>query len=321
MVGKDENSHNMADESQTPLDRARARFGCDPAAGIDDLRVLADEGTPEAMMILGHAYEDGRGTQKDTTAAKMWYRKAAEHGAVDAFHALGSLFFSEKDYFQAQGSFSEGAVRGDARCAEAESQLRTYEKGEQELAVVRPLITRQKEEPEIVFRELHRLAECGSAYAMLYLGQAYKQGCGTGVDRGRAKSWYRRALDKGSLGVQRYGAYQLGWLFLEEGRYHEARDTFQTGADQGYGPCIHRLADMMRRGQGGARDLPRARALYEQAVDAGQVFALGDLGTLMISGPFGWSARLQGIGLLFQMWRQVCQVAANAGYKDERLWR
>ena len=50
------------------------------------------------MMILGHAYEDGRGTQKDTTAAKMWYRMAAEHGAVDAFHALGSLFFSEKDY-------------------------------------------------------------------------------------------------------------------------------------------------------------------------------------------------------------------------------
>ena len=46
-----------------------------------------------------------------------------------------------------------------------------------------------------------------------------------------------------------------------------------------------------------------------------------DLGTLMVSGPFGWSARLRGMGLLIQMWRQVCQVVASAGYKDERLWR
>ncbi|HUW97557.1 MAG TPA: tetratricopeptide repeat protein [Acidiferrobacter sp.] len=317
----DEDSRNVTSRTPTPLDTARTLFVREPTAGVDALHVLAEEGVAEAMTLLASAYQQGRGAPQDPAAAKAWYRKAADQGAPEALHPLGCLFFAEKDYPQARIIFAEGAARGDSRCAEDYTKLVAYEKGEQEVRVVRPLVARQRAEPDVVFRELCRLAKNGSAYGMLYLAQAHKLGRGTAVDRSQAEMWYRRALAEGLPGVQRYGAYQLGWLLAEDRRYEEAREIFQVGANQGFGPCTHRLADMARRGQGCAQDLRSARALYEQAVREGQVFAIWDLGILMIRGPFGWRARAQGMRLLLQTWSKACRVAIDAGYKDERLWR
>jgi TPR repeat protein len=54
-------------------------------------RQAAEQGHTEAQIMLGIAYENGLGVDKDTSEAVVWYRRAAANGYADAQFEMGRL--------------------------------------------------------------------------------------------------------------------------------------------------------------------------------------------------------------------------------------
>ncbi len=59
---------------------------------IDSLRVKAEEGDAEAMFLLGIAYAEGRGIQRNDTAAARWFHQASRKGHQRARTSMGYLY-------------------------------------------------------------------------------------------------------------------------------------------------------------------------------------------------------------------------------------
>ena len=52
---------------------------------------LANQGDPESMYILANMYNEGRGTRQDLEEALKWYKKAADHGIVQAAQKVNEV--------------------------------------------------------------------------------------------------------------------------------------------------------------------------------------------------------------------------------------
>ena len=80
------------------------------AAGMEDLRkgkaayeigkydeaamsfsLAAQDGSAEAMYLLGRCYQDGTGVERDINKAEQWMKKAAEQGHAEAKHFFASI--------------------------------------------------------------------------------------------------------------------------------------------------------------------------------------------------------------------------------------
>ncbi|MEO1019963.1 MAG: tetratricopeptide repeat protein [Pseudomonadota bacterium] len=66
------------------MDEARAK--------LDDLRIKAEDGDPEAMFLLGIAYAEGRGVDRNDTAAARWFHQASRKGHSRAKTSMGYLY-------------------------------------------------------------------------------------------------------------------------------------------------------------------------------------------------------------------------------------
>lgn len=58
----------------------------------------ADQGDAAAEFNVGLLYDDGHGVPQDTGQAKVWCRKAAEQGQVEAQNNLGLLLASHAGF-------------------------------------------------------------------------------------------------------------------------------------------------------------------------------------------------------------------------------
>jgi TPR repeat protein len=54
-------------------------------------RKSAEQGNAQAEFRLGWCYSRGRGVERNDKLAIEWYRKAAQHGSVEAIQALKNL--------------------------------------------------------------------------------------------------------------------------------------------------------------------------------------------------------------------------------------
>jgi TPR repeat protein len=93
---------------------AALSLGC---SAFDRLRIRAYLGGPDSQILVGYAYETGKGTEKDPVAAARWYRKAAEQGHPKAFGLLGEKYRLglgvRRDLVQANMFFTLGLRRGE----------------------------------------------------------------------------------------------------------------------------------------------------------------------------------------------------------------
>ncbi len=65
----------------------------DEARGkLDSLRMNAEDGDPEAMFLLGIAYAEGRGVEKNDMAAARWFHQASRNGHQRAKTSMGYLY-------------------------------------------------------------------------------------------------------------------------------------------------------------------------------------------------------------------------------------
>lgn len=81
----------------------------DPEAAIPALRALADRGSAWSAMLLGHAYQQGRGIMPDSVEAERWYRLAIERGCRQAQLRLGRIYQSRGDLVAAEQIYMLGA--------------------------------------------------------------------------------------------------------------------------------------------------------------------------------------------------------------------
>lgn len=59
---------------------------------IKGLQLRAEDGNAESMFLLGVAYAQGRGVDRNDTAAARWFHQAARKGHVRAKASMGYLY-------------------------------------------------------------------------------------------------------------------------------------------------------------------------------------------------------------------------------------
>jgi TPR repeat protein len=89
----------------------------DYATAMRLLRPIADEGSADAQLRLGHMYASGQGVPQDDATAVTWFRKATDQGNAAAQTYLGFMYQSGRggpqDHVLAYVWFTLAAVAGN----------------------------------------------------------------------------------------------------------------------------------------------------------------------------------------------------------------
>jgi TPR repeat protein len=104
--------------------------------------------------------------------------------------------------------------------------------GEPDLNRLRRARAMLKVDERKALEEFEELANQGSLMSMLYLGWQYIGPSETGNNLDQAEIWFRRATNGGSI----LGSFYLGTLYRNSGRYSDALETYNIGADKRYPP-------------------------------------------------------------------------------------
>jgi len=75
-----------------PADKPRAQAIA--SSVISDVEAMAVAGVNEAQFLMGAAYAEALGKDRNDNAAVDWYRRAADNGHVLAAHNMGNIYFS-----------------------------------------------------------------------------------------------------------------------------------------------------------------------------------------------------------------------------------
>lgn len=85
---------------------------------IDRVRQIAEEGSVEAIFLMGSAYDEGLGVPVDSVVAIEWFLKAGDQGHTLAQHNLGNAYFAGRGVPQndslAAAWWRKAAEKGDA---------------------------------------------------------------------------------------------------------------------------------------------------------------------------------------------------------------
>lgn len=203
-------------------------FALSPAFGAGEISQIleqAENGSSEAQLKLGQAYQYGRGLPQDYQKALHWYEKAASQGEAEAQRPLGALYEMgrgvAKDFGKAAFWYEKAAEQGLARAQVNLGIL--YENGQGvEKDLEKALFWYQKAADQGYGRGLNHLgglyeaglggtrdinkalelykqgAEAGYSKAMVNLGRIYEYGA-KGVEKNLAEAvvWYQKAINTG----------------------------------------------------------------------------------------------------------------------------
>lgn len=211
---------------------------------IAEVRRLADEGDPVAMLSLGSLLED----QAKLDEAQAWWHKAADLGNSVAMHNLGAFFERKDDLERAQYWWCRAADAGDTQ-ALTEVASAFWRRG-------------NLEEAEKWFRQA---IDRGEAVAQYLGGLLYQKG-----DRFEAEAWFRRAAESGDL----LSMYNLGTLLRENGDHESAEAWLRKAAVEGSAEAAGSLGHLLeQRGEGEDADV-----WYRKGAEANDAYAMAHLG-------------------------------------------
>jgi hypothetical protein len=163
--------------------------------------------------------------------------------------------------------------------------------------------------------ELEQLAQDGSMSSMLCIGYFYESGEFGPINYGKAREWYRKAADAGSL--QAY--YRLGRILFKEGRCDDAFGVFSYAASKGYPPAMHFLGKIYLSGAGVSLDAFRAETLFRQASEKGSLAAKLALAGVLLRERSGLFRMLAGVWFLISAIPPIMWIMYKIGRQDERL--
>jgi TPR repeat protein len=176
----------------------------DYATALKLLRPVAEQGTPEAQLVLAIMHGNGMGVPRSGTEAVKWSRKAAEQGHANAQHYLGLIYKTgghgdvPKDYVEAMVWFRKAADQGHTGALFDIGTM--YDSGHG--------VTRDHAR---AWKMYLQSAELGDARSQFFVALIYAEGDHPGVPRdyAAAASWYRKAADQGDAAAQ----FNLGTMY------------------------------------------------------------------------------------------------------------
>lgn len=235
----------------------------------------AERGSINACYVLGTAYENGDGTERDLDEAIAVYGMAAAAGHEEARMRLASIYLADPDHSdiaKAIGMFEAAAADG---CGFAHNML----------YLMHSCGIGTEVDDLRAFNHLKKAAACGCTDAIYALGCMYgKGGPHTMQDHARAFEQYERGADAGHVGcIAALGtAYMLGQGTVRD--YGEALCLLSEASDLGSGEALNNLALMYMGGMGAPVDLKAALTLLEEASDLGSAQATSNLGSMYAMG-------------------------------------
>ena len=283
-------------------------FEARPAEGFHMLRAAADRyWYPETMALVGEAYRDGLGTERDLVAAENWFRRAVEAGSTRAPFEYGRMLVSRKDD-------PEAIQRGAAlleKAAESGLPAALATLGELHLDQAFPGADPAKgveylqrahaagvtsatsdlgqayldgrgveRDPEKAIPLLKRAAEAGQPGAMMALGQGYLEGDVLPRRLDLAQEWLRKAEANGVPNAR----FVLGRALLSgeiPGDPAEGLRIVASFAQAGSSLAMMDLGRAMRDGRTIPRDREAARRWFENAMAAGDPAAQPALASML----------------------------------------
>lgn len=132
-----------------------------------------------------------------------------------------------------------------------------------------------------------KAAAQGHVKAQSALGDCYRYGYGTEVDKKEAAHWYEQAANQGDAKAR----CQLGKMLLEGNGVKKdvarAAVLIEQAAGQGLPEAMGDLADLYADGNGKVKDESKAIALYQQAAGLGDVRSMFMVGSSYYIGKYG----------------------------------
>ena len=154
----------------------------------------AEHGHVDAQCLLGGYYENGKGVSKDLSEAVRWYKKAAEQGDYVSQWYLGLCYHEGKGVSE---DLSE-AVRWYKKSAD-----QGYKLGQCWLGLCYYYgrgVSKNLTEAVSWFK---KAADQGYDYAQYLLGQCYENGDGVSKDITESIKWYQKAADQGDADAKK----------------------------------------------------------------------------------------------------------------------
>jgi hypothetical protein len=229
-------------------------------------RKAAELGFPGAQLMLGSAYDYGKGVEKDSIEAVHWYRLAAEQGDATAQSALAANYLLgegvEKDIPTGLGWYRKAAENGDIAAkimlggiyansefvpndtAEAVAWYSSAFKAE---SLTRSLAEEYAKE----LRWFLSVAEVGNGDVLLNVANIYSStGGGVPQDSTEALRWYRLAADKGNEEALCFigKLYETGDGVDQD--FSEAMRWYQLAAERGNAGAMFNIGMMYVRSEG-----------------------------------------------------------------------
>jgi len=216
-------------------------------SGLEETRVLAEQGDPIAQYELGEVYEFGEGVVQNDEEAFNWYLRAAEQELAEAQNRVGLAYqfgwyvlqsyneairwyrlSAEQNYAPAQVYLGAMYLYGfgvEIDLFEVEKWFlraanNNHPVGQYYLAnLYNEKVSEGREKYELeALKWYQRAAEQGIAQAQNKIAVAYQNGIGRNQNYEAAEKWFRLAIDQNSPAAMS----NLGSLYVTQGRYSEA---------------------------------------------------------------------------------------------------
>ena len=275
----------IRDAESYGLDRARLAL----------TRLLAEDGTPDAVFMLARLLLLGIGAEKNLVEALRLLEDAAAHGSAEAASCLGDLFITDKDfprdveralfYYKKAAALGKGdayETLGDIFCEgrlvsrDVAYAIELYTAGAREgeensRKKARELIEQREayfataevenRDPKKAYKCYAIAASMGHIPAYVPLASCFEHGVGVKRDRREAFLWYEAAAEAGDsdgmLELGRCYARGVGTAF----NYKAAVENLNRAARIGVDGATEELLRLL-----GAKKKHMSRSLYSAAM-------------------------------------------------------
>ena len=239
----------------------------DPAAGIQLLKELAEQGDPAALEQMADLTGKGIGKMPpNPEQSEKYYRMAAEKGSVKAQARLAEICFGKKDYAQAAKYAALAAAKDDMDASALLGKMYCEGKG-------------VKQDRVEALRYLKKPAEQGIAYAVNMTGRLlYNAGHYAEAEKYLSKT----AGNDPEILFMRGRIRYLGTDGSPD--YAGAFELLSAAAGAGHTGAMCLIGRMYHRGEGLPQDFSKALQWYRQAAGKGDADAMYHVGNMYYNG-------------------------------------
>lgn len=254
---------NLLAEARLFFLRSCSGNGDNSSKKFNKFNELSENGSDDALILLGDFYLNGCGVTKDTQRALACFEPAAKNG--DPYAQLAIAYEETEDPEKSFGMVEKIANQG-------------YLPAQNAMAVCYLNGIGTQKDPKKAFALFQKGAEQGHAIAQYNLGESYRNGFGTQENLEKALEWYNKSAEQGYVLAQN----DLAVFYFEgigiQKNLENAFILFEKAAEQGFVLAQYNLARCYSNGFGTEKDLIKSFEWLAKAAEQGYGAAQYELG-------------------------------------------